>query len=61
MLTKTVLEHFGGPKKTSEALTKDGWSITSMAISQWKEKPPMGRQNQIERVTKKKLLVKKDS
>lgn len=57
MLTKNVLEHFGGPKKTSEALTKDGWKITSMAISQWKDEPPPGRQYQIERMTKKKLLV----
>jgi hypothetical protein len=58
LLTKNVLKHFGGPKKISEALTKDGWEITSMAISQWKDEPPKGRQYQIERITKKKLIVK---
>lgn len=51
MQTKVVLEHFEGPCALARALTKDGWAITSSAISQWGDYPPMGRQLQIERLT----------
>jgi hypothetical protein len=50
MTTKEAIDHFGGVKPLAQAL--DIWPT---GISRWKDRPPMLRQYEIERITKGKL------
>lgn len=58
MQTSEVIECFGGRKATATALSKT-WRVTPEAISQWGEYPPLGRQYQIEAMTKGKLKAER--
>lgn len=57
MKTAEALDYYKSSAKTgrsalAEALTDGGWPITTSAISLWGEHPPIGRQFQIEQLTK---------
>jgi|TARA_Y100000296_G_scaffold33741_1_gene39205 3-deoxy-7-phosphoheptulonate synthase len=58
--TAEAIEHFKTPLKTgrnslADEMTRAGWPISPEAISMWGEHPPLGRQYQIESLTKGKL------
>ena len=56
MTKSEVLERFNGPSETARILTQHGWAISSVAITQWNQ-VPMGRQFQIQVLTKGRLRV----
>lgn len=57
MKTEDALDYFDGPQKMARALSAEGWLITSSAVSQWPDYPPMGRQFQIQTITDGELQV----
>ena len=52
MKTKDVIEHFGSVRDVAEILR-----ITVQSIYEWGDEPPIGRQYQIQVMTKGRLKV----
>jgi 3-deoxy-7-phosphoheptulonate synthase len=52
MKTADVVSYFKTKSAIAKACSEDGWPLTAAAVSQWGNSPPLGRQNQIENITK---------
>ena len=55
MMTSEAIEHFGGVQKLADAL-----KVRRQSIWKWKDRPPMGRQYQLQAMTGNALTVDED-
>ncbi|AHK15962.1 MAG: 3-deoxy-7-phosphoheptulonate synthase [Thalassolituus sp.] len=60
MKTNDVVQYFKTKSAIAKACTDDGWKLTSAAVSQWGDEPPLGRQKQIEALTNGTLRANAD-
>lgn len=51
MKTSDVVAFFGTKAAIAKACSDDGWALSNAAVSQWGDEPPVGRQQQLSRLS----------